>query len=558
MRRPRGALAPVLLEERLALKRSMDSGEGEVVDPRDKRSKSLGQLVEDCDATFDTFNKCKELGSGFYGDVRALSDVVVAKLVACGPYLIGNYTQSPFRSEQCEGALLSFLWSRLVDCGGGGRCISPHIVAPLGPVSSILAGSTHKAQAARKGEVIEASAVFFLERATRSDMRSYLGTLWNTQIIDLHLRVLLFQICYTLEAIFMRWPQFRHNDLHDANILLHQTESQGHVEYMLHGRRYLVPRIGVMALISDFDFACIGGQLFDNYKALEQDWDSPSYNINARIDQSADLYTLIANVRVHHGDRLSAEMLASLEALYPEYPYARHNSMRKPPFAGPALTVRRLFAESTLFDAFSSPAGARFHAADSEHYSADLTAATNIPPTLAGDSRETRCCPLMVARDPDRAARQQALPSYAYFAQCPPINDELDAEPATPYAPERSRRMLQLMRKVYAFKACQETANTGYALNPARCDECMQWVQMVAQQYIDDYYVPLRWWPAVFTAAFADVTSEMQLYAADQRCWYIGLWVEFWRKEGVVTYTEIGLLHFVLQWSWQALACPNG
>ena len=247
----------VTLASRLALKRSMDSGEGEVVDASDKRSKSLAQLIEDCDDTFDTFNKSMQLGSGVYGDVRLLSEHVVAKVVACGPHLLGSYLQSPFRSEQCESALLNYLWLHLVDTPMRlrSRCITPHIIAPLAK-ASILSGATAKTLTeADKGERIEASAVLFLERATRNDMRSYLGGIWHQETFDLHFRVLLFQLCYTLEAIYQRWPRFRHNDFHDANVLLHQVESKGHVQYSIGGRSFIVPRIGVSAMVSDFDFA---------------------------------------------------------------------------------------------------------------------------------------------------------------------------------------------------------------------------------------------------------------------------------------------------------------
>jgi hypothetical protein len=540
--RNHGGGGAVTLASRLALKRSMDSGEGEVVDASDKRSKSLSNLIADCDDTFDTFNKTMQLGSGVYGDVRLLSEQVVAKVVGCGPHLLGSYLQSPFRSEQCEGALLNFLWMQLVETPMRLRncCITPHIIAPFAK-ASILAGATNKTL--KENAEVEASAVLFLERATRNDMRSYLGGIWNQETFDLHFRVLLFQLCYTLEAIYQRWPQFRHNDFHDANMLLHQVENTGRAQYSIGGRAFCVPRIGVSVLVSDFDFACIAGHFFDNYKTLEQDWDSPSYNINQRLDQRADIYTLINYVRSQFGDRMSPTLRSSLQKLYPHHE-PRSNSMRCMVGDERAPTVKELLFKSDLFRDFLAATPC------DETYRADLMPDLPLAYGQPSGAHETRHCIVVKARHPVAAARLAALPSFAYFSQCPARDKHMDAEAPMLYSQVRAQPLLDALRKVYHAKPTARTDHIGYMLDPHSCDECMERIEMAARAFIDSHYLPFRWWCAAFTAAFMDVTLEMQLYGANQRCWYIGLWADFWRNQGLVNYTDLALLQFALQWSW--------
>lgn len=518
---------PVTLDARIRLKRSMDSGEGRVLDPGDKRNKSLPELLSQGD--LNTFNKSPHLGSGVYGEARLLSDaegadVAVAKLTGCGPFLLGNVRQSPFRAEQVEPAMINHLWRHLVETR-----ITPHIIAPFAS-HAIVAGATSRALKA--DEELRDSLVFFMERASRNDLRTYLGTIWNAQLFDLHFRVLLFQVCYTLQCIFERWPNFRHNDLKDDNVLLHQARSDGHVRYELsNGRVFCVPRIGVIALLSDFDFSCIAGQMFDNYKVIEQEWDTPSFSISERANQGADIYFLINYVRAQFASIMTPELRGQLDVLYGIYEGGT-NSLRSMPHRR-VLTVRQLLMESGLFDAFLSPSPAGKERETDESYCCPVQPPARevgrLSPTF-----EQRHCPVF------RSTKGGATASLTYFSQCPCKDPLLDSEPPLPYDCDRGSHLVSLLRLAYR----------SMSLSAAQCELCMRKTEARAMTFINEAGVPARWWSAAFTCAFNDVAQDMGLFASDQRCWYISLWTEFWQSQGIVSYTDIQMLHFALQWRW--------
>ncbi len=227
--------------------------------------------------------------------------------------------------------LVNFLWSHLVETR-----ITPHIIAPYG-ARKIVRGVTK----AHAGEIDSptSSVIYCMEPAAYDTLTSYLSQLDQPQF-RLHFLVLLFQICFTLECIFIKWPSFRHNDLKDDNVLIHKSPHlTGYTEYkvrrtvelcllhlfgaylcghfhQVHGKSFWLPAIGATAVIADFGLSCIAGQMFDNYTTVEQEWNNPSYGINARCNQTADLYSLITYLRHVHRYTIPDSLMTKMSVVF--------------------------------------------------------------------------------------------------------------------------------------------------------------------------------------------------------------------------------------------------
>ena len=94
----------VTFSGRIQLKRSMDSGLVQVYDKKNKKSRSLEELCLD---THMLIHDAPFLSKGTYGDVKRLDDengkaMAVAKITGCIEHLLGDFTNSPFRSEHLE------------------------------------------------------------------------------------------------------------------------------------------------------------------------------------------------------------------------------------------------------------------------------------------------------------------------------------------------------------------------------------------------------------------------------------------------------------------------
>jgi hypothetical protein len=343
-----------------------------------------------------------------------------------------------------------------------------------------------------------------------------------------------------LQCIYERWPRFRHNDLKDDNVFLHSSRNDGgHVSYEIGRQHFSLPRIGVTALISDFDFSCITGHMLDNYKVLEQEWDTPTYNINGNQNQSADIYSLIHYIWKQGGTRISRALNTDFEALYG--PFQDTNSLRLYCHQR-APSVADILFRSSLFAAFRTRADNNYH--DETYVSTWDERVYPMPPApLHHMIFEERHCPILLA--------DCELPSFVYFRQCPSADPALDSEASVCFSPLTANPILAAIRKAYHSQQGTLSAESWYGLDPARCDECMSMCNDRATVFLQDHRIPYRWWCAAFTCAFIDCANELGLFRANQRCWYISLWVEFWQRQGLVRYTGIQMLHFALQWKWQ-------
>lgn len=70
---------------------------------------------------------------------------------------------------------------------------------------------------------------------------------------------ILFQILYTICVLQYQLPGFRHNDLHNKNVMLQvlpPSKKSGHFEYHIGGKIFYLPSYGIQAKIIDFDTTC--------------------------------------------------------------------------------------------------------------------------------------------------------------------------------------------------------------------------------------------------------------------------------------------------------------
>lgn len=526
------------LDRRVLLKTSFDSGDVVLYNETLDTCYSYLDVLNDATGVMDHSPK---LGNGTYGEVLSLrdqsgKDVAVMKVSACGPLMIG-FIHSPFRSENIEPRLLNWLWDKFVATG-----ITPHIIAPLGE-HAIVNAVTGKQQL--EDEDCTSSLVYFMEKASAKTMRHYLGHIGRVGFTK-RLKVLLFQVCYTLGAIQIAYPRFRHNDLKDDNILLNVTLDTGYVSYTIYGKTYYVPNIGVTALIADYDFASISGSYFDNYKTMEQSWDTPSFNINARVDHSADICTLVQFIRQQFSDQMTAPFRDELSSIFGEYK-RRNKNVNHPNLSDlqTAPTIGQIFEETDFFDEFlTTPADSE----TSERYVAPTSAAlmgSEIPPLVEGDYRE---CPIFRPRNPSVHSIRTA--SMRYFSKMPPRNPAHDAEVSNVYNSRTGNRMLRGISVAYRTPYTSKTEEPGHGFPLDKEAAFLQLVQDTARSFLEEFHVPIRWWCAAYTCAFVDACYDMCIVPDGQRCWKFEDWIAFWSDNSETTYTAAQMLHFSLQYEW--------
>lgn len=114
--------------------------------------------------------------------------------------------------------------------------------------------------------------------------------LTQTRVRDSTLRVLLFQVLYTLACLQTALTGFRHNDLSSNNVLV-KPWWRGQVCYSTPDMTY-VTAAPLMAAVSDFDFTHVPGHaVLSNERVL-----SGKYGISAHPDDAYDAHTLMRSV----------------------------------------------------------------------------------------------------------------------------------------------------------------------------------------------------------------------------------------------------------------------
>jgi len=547
----------VTLESRCELKRSIENGQQQVFHDGERQSKTLEEMRSNSAITL--IDSAVMLGKGVYGDVKRIKDeigntIAVVKVTGCLNTLLGDFTNSPFRAEQVEPRILNFLWNHLVDASRA----TPHIVAPIGQ-HAIIPAITQTRQYSTDSSSMENSLVYFMEMASKRDLQKHLQSIkYDRNKFELHFRVLLFQVCYTMECIFQRFPDFRHNDLKDDNIYLHSGPAEGYDQYVINGETYHVPRIGVTALVGDFDFSTIPGYMFDNYKTIEQEWYTPTYCINTRRDHGSDMYSLVSYLRQGFSSDIRSNLRATLNRLYGKAHARNYNNLRPMPGSNHRPSAKTLLKDRELFAPFLTLRPANMVndvfvgdvvnpivfpvTWDPRPY--NLIDPTNGPPIIY-----TRHCPLIYPRK--NGDHFNLLPSVIYYRdRCDPEDREIEEEPSLVFIEQVGMDILERMKEAYDIEPDAENEFIGYGFDPTYKEEFFETVNDLASDFILANHVPGRWWFAAYCCAFADTVYDMNIAPACQKCWDMTTWADVWEKYGDVNYTNMQILHFSMQWTW--------
>ena len=135
----------------------------------------------------------------------------------------------------------------------------------------------------KKSEYYDNVSVLISEWANSGDLLDYIKTNYRTMTVK-HWRTILFQILSVLAIIQNKYPSFRHNDMKANNILVHKiqiSKINNKFKYKINGQVYIVPNIGILIKLWDFDFATIPG-IVDNSK-VEATWTN---DINVKPEQN--------------------------------------------------------------------------------------------------------------------------------------------------------------------------------------------------------------------------------------------------------------------------------
>lgn len=141
----------------------------------------------------------------------------------------------------------------------------------------------------KKGEYYDNVSVLISEWANSGDLLEYIKKNYKSLTIK-EWRVLMFQIVSVLAIIQNKYPGFRHNDMKANNLLVHKIDMNKEntkFKYKINGQIYIVPNIGIMIKLWDFDFACIPG-IVDNSK-VEAEW-TDKINIKPEQNRYYDIH----------------------------------------------------------------------------------------------------------------------------------------------------------------------------------------------------------------------------------------------------------------------------
>lgn len=169
--------------------------------------------------------------------------------------------------------------------------ITPHLVLPLCTFTtstssfidlmnkSIMKNVTDKKLMAKykefydnykSGTYYPTLSILVSEWANRGDFLDYVRKYYKSFSL-MKWKVFLFQIISVLAVIQSKYKNFKHNDLKANNILIHKTENkQTRTIYTVNRQKYVVPNIGYMLKMWDYDFSCIPGVI--NNQKVSSNW----------------------------------------------------------------------------------------------------------------------------------------------------------------------------------------------------------------------------------------------------------------------------------------------
>jgi serine/threonine protein kinase len=200
------------------------------------------------------------------------------------------------RPENAELLMLKVL-SQFVICNK-----TPHIVLPIGvfdtSLKSIMDVTSEKVVgSSRYNEFVERynngyfyqqASVLISEWADKGDLLDYIRK--NYKIMSLmDWKVIFFQQISVLAVIHRKYEDFRHNDAKANNWMVQSSaaSTNSYRTYNIGEKYYVVPSIGLIVKLWDFDFSCIPG-LIGNSK-VDAEWTN-DINVKASKNQYYDLH----------------------------------------------------------------------------------------------------------------------------------------------------------------------------------------------------------------------------------------------------------------------------
>lgn len=135
-----------------------------------------------------------------------------------------------------------------------------------------------------------------------SDLLDYIKS--KTLTIDVF-KILMFQICFMLTTTQYYIPGFRHNDFKPDNILLNIYKPKNkYNEYIIFGKSFYIPDIGISVKMWDLDFSC--ADKFINSK-VEESW-SDRFGCNSEHNPIYDLHCFINYLYSYYYKYLDSEV----------------------------------------------------------------------------------------------------------------------------------------------------------------------------------------------------------------------------------------------------------
>ena len=206
---------------------------------------------------------------------------------------IHNATR-PENSEICMLKLLSYFVI---------KCQTPHIILPIATFNTsikdfltlqdeeIVAKDNQKYTEFIKnygeGMYYETVSIVISEWANRGDLSMFLKKHYQ-KLKLIHWQCIFFQIISTLAIIQTKYPTFRHNDLKANNVLISKIDACNKILlYKVSNKEYVLPAIGYITYLWDFDFACIP-EVVENTKVY-QEW-TKKINITAKKNRYYDVH----------------------------------------------------------------------------------------------------------------------------------------------------------------------------------------------------------------------------------------------------------------------------
>lgn len=140
--------------------------------------------------------------------------------------------------------------------------------------------------------------ILMSEWCNQGTLRTFIKSLNKDQRIK-YFPTITFQIIYTLMVIQNTYPNYRHNDLSDNNILVYKLNNPKNYLYQIEKNSdcyfYLLENCPFQLRLWDFDFSCIKG-VVDNFKVLNFDLQQ---GITDKPNKYYDLGTIFSWIYSH-------------------------------------------------------------------------------------------------------------------------------------------------------------------------------------------------------------------------------------------------------------------